>query len=84
MEILPTMDPALQVYRGFSEKWVQLPPSLMKRLLTELKAVASGSPSAWMHSGEGIQVFPSEMDSTFWRALIEGPVGTPFEGGPRV
>ena len=32
-------------------------------------------------SGEGVHVFPSESDLTFWRALIEGPPGSPFEGG---
>jgi len=28
-----------------------------------------------------VHVFPSEPDLTFWRALIEGPAGTPFETG---
>ena len=52
-----------------------------KRALMELGKIASGSSDAWMHSGEGVHVFPSEADLTFWRALIEGPVGSPFEGG---
>merc|ERR1719247_917017 len=52
-----------------------------KRLLMELKQVASGSASVWMHSGEGVRIFPAPDSLQFWRALIEGPPGSPFEGG---
>jgi len=52
-----------------------------KRILKELKQLASGSENIWMHSGEGIHVFPAEDTLNFWRALIEGPAGSPFEGG---
>jgi ubiquitin-conjugating enzyme E2 D/E len=53
----------------------------MKRLLHELKGVASGSLGVWMHSGEGVHVFPAPDNLKFWRALIEGPADSPFEGG---
>jgi len=52
-----------------------------KRILMELKQVASGTDKVWMHSGEGIHVFPSPDAINFWRVLIEGPSGSPFEGG---
>jgi len=55
--------------------------SSAKRLLMELKQVASGAPSVWMHSGEGVHVFPAPDSLHFWRVLIEGPTGSPFEGG---
>lgn len=47
----------------------------------ELKQVASGAASVWMHSGEGVHIFPAPDNLSFWRALIEGPPGSPFEGG---
>merc|ERR1712159_225085 len=49
--------------------------------MMELKQVASGTDKVWMHSGEGIHVFPSPDAINFWRVLIEGPSGSPFEGG---
>merc|ERR1712100_321967 len=52
-----------------------------KRLLMELKQVASGATGVWMHSGEGGNIFPAPDSLQFWRALIEGPPGSPFEGG---
>jgi len=52
-----------------------------KRLLMELKQVASGSSSVWVHSGEGVHIFPAPDSLRFWRALIEGPIGSPFQGG---
>jgi ubiquitin-protein ligase len=53
----------------------------IKRLLLELKGVAIGSQGVWMHSGEGVHVFPAPDNLQFWRALIEGPPCSPFEGG---
>lgn len=53
----------------------------MKRVMMELKQVASGAQAIWMHSGEGIHVFPSPDSINFWRVLIEGPSGSPFEDG---
>merc|ERR1712100_870903 len=53
----------------------------VKRLLMELKQVASGATGVWMHSGEGVHIFPAPDNLQFWRALIEGPQGSPFEGG---
>lgn len=53
----------------------------MKRVLMELKQVASGAAAVWMHSGEGVHVFPAPDNVFFWRVLIEGPPGSPFEGG---
>jgi len=56
-------------------------PAQQKRVLMELKQVASGAASVWMHSGEGVHIFPAPDNLSFWRALIEGPPGSPFEGG---
>lgn len=53
----------------------------LKRLLQELKALASGGSGVWMHSGEGVHVFPAPDNLKFWRALIEGPLDSPFQGG---
>jgi len=53
----------------------------IKRALLELGKVAAGKEDVWMHSGEGVHIFPAEADLTFWRALIEAPAGSPFEGG---
>merc|ERR1712072_1440366 len=58
-----------------------LSSSSAKRLLMELKQVASGATGVWLHSGEGVHVFPAQDSLQFWRALIEGPSGSPFEGG---
>merc|ERR1719296_106438 len=52
-----------------------------RRLVMELQKVSQGDASVWYHSGEGIHIFPAGDDLGFWRALIEGPSGTPFEGG---
>merc|ERR1712057_71656 len=58
-----------------------LSSSSAKRLLMELKQVASGATGVWLHSGEGVHIFPAQDSLQFWRALIEGPPGSPFEGG---
>merc|ERR1719159_673760 len=47
----------------------------MKRVLTELKKIAS------VGAGEGLHVFPASDNVLFWRVLLEGPPSTPFEGG---
>jgi len=52
-----------------------------KRLLAELRQLASGSSGIWMHSGDGVHVFPALDNLSFWRALIEGPPSSPFEDG---
>jgi ubiquitin-protein ligase len=52
-----------------------------KRIMKELADVAKGSSSAWMHSGEGIHIFPDADNLFMIKALIEGPKNTPFEGG---
>jgi len=52
-----------------------------RRLLMEVKQVASGAAGIWLHSGEGVHVFPAPDNLQFWRALVEGPLGSPFEGG---
>jgi len=56
-------------------------PACTKRLLAELRLVASGGSAVWMHSGDGVHVFPAPENLSFWRALIEGPPSSPFEGG---
>jgi ubiquitin-protein ligase len=53
----------------------------LRRILAELKQISAGDDSVWTNSGEGIHVFPAPDNLNFWRALIEGPAGTPFEGG---
>lgn len=46
-----------------------------RRLLSEFKALSTDAP-------QGIVAGPvSEDDMFLWEALIEGPEGTPFEGG---
>lgn len=52
-----------------------------KRVLKELKQVVSGEAAVWLHSRAGVHVFPSPDALNFWRALIEGPEESPFEGG---
>jgi len=52
-----------------------------KRVLKELRSVATHEQSVWLHSGEGVHIFPAESDLLTWRVLIEGPAGSPFEGG---
>lgn len=52
----------------------------LKRALKELRQVAQGDESVWLHAGQGVHIFPSE-DLCVWRCLIEGPPGSPFEGG---
>jgi ubiquitin-protein ligase len=54
---------------------------MTKRVLMELKQVASGGSGIWTHSGEGVNIFPAPDNLQFWRALIVGPSGSPFEGG---
>jgi ubiquitin-protein ligase len=56
-------------------------PAQQKRLLMELKQMACGASCVWMHSGEGVHIFPAPDNLSFWRVLIEGPPGSPFEGG---
>lgn len=53
----------------------------MKRILAELKQVGSGADGVWLHSDEGIHIFPALDSLNFWRVLIEGPPDSPFEGG---
>jgi ubiquitin-protein ligase/uncharacterized protein YegL len=53
----------------------------VKRILAEIKQISAADGRIWMHSGEGIHIFPAPDNLNFWRALIEGPAGTPFEGG---
>merc|ERR1719486_1770937 len=55
--------------------------SATKRILTELNQVASGGAGVWLHSGEGVHIFPAPDNLQFWRVLIEGPTDSPFEGG---
>lgn len=55
--------------------------TMAKRIHKELKAIADGSESIWTNSAEGVHIFPSPERLDFWRVLIEGPPGSPFEGG---
>jgi len=52
--------------------------AVVKRLKKELASVVSGEGMAML---DGIYLFPSKDDITQWRALMEGPDGSPFEGG---
>jgi ubiquitin-conjugating enzyme E2 D/E len=52
-----------------------------KRIMHELAEVAKGSKKVWLVSGEGIHLFPDADNMHLMKALIEGPAGTPFEGG---
>merc|ERR1712004_450278 len=35
----------------------------------------------WLHSNQGVHIFPAPDTLNFWRALIEGPEDSPFRGG---
>jgi ubiquitin-protein ligase len=52
-----------------------------RRILMELKQVSTGADGVWLHSGDGVHVFPAADNIRFWRALVEGPPASPFEGG---
>lgn len=52
-----------------------------KRIMRELAEVAKGSKGIWLLSGEGVHLFPDADNMHLMKALIEGPAGTPFEGG---
>ena len=52
-----------------------------KRIMKELAEVAKGNGSAWMHSGEGIHIFPDADNLLLMKTMIEGPKNSPFEGG---
>jgi len=53
----------------------------LKRVFKELKQASEGDLQVWYHSGEGVHIFPSEVDVRAWRVLLEGPPASPFEGG---
>ena len=57
------------------------PAGTVRRLMKEIRELAAGDDGLWMHTGEGVHCFPAQEDITVWRVLIEGPAGTPFEGG---
>lgn len=52
-----------------------LPPSVVKRIVKELVSLTTDSPC------EGIRVEFSEENLTEVRAELDGPSGTPYEGG---
>lgn len=52
-----------------------------RRILHELRQVAHAEPGAWLAGGAGVHIFPAESNLAYWRALIEGPEGSPFAGG---
>ncbi|KAL9957082.1 hypothetical protein ACROYT_G038673 [Oculina patagonica] len=51
-----------------------LHPQIIKQVVKELTSLSSDPP-------EGIKVFTNEEDVTDIQATIEGPAGTPYEGG---
>jgi len=51
-----------------------IPPASIRRIANELRKLTA-TPA------EGIKVIPNECDITDIQALIEGPAGTPYEGG---
>lgn len=51
-----------------------LPPQVIRKVTKEVMELAESPP-------EGIKVFVSDEDITDIQATIEGPAGTPFEGG---
>src|SRR6266542_5717159 len=56
-------------------KYKMASSTAQRRLLQEYKALTNNPP-------EGITAGPvSEDDLLYWEALIQGPEGTPFEGG---
>mmetsp|Transcript_9135 Transcript_9135/g.20139 ORF Transcript_9135/g.20139 Transcript_9135/m.20139 type:complete len:571 (+) Transcript_9135:62-1774(+) len=55
--------------------------AVLKRIMKELRDLSQGNEAVWLHSGAGVHIFPAPDNLLFWRALIEGPEGSPFEGG---
>ncbi|XP_031567300.1 ubiquitin-conjugating enzyme E2 S-like [Actinia tenebrosa] len=51
-----------------------LSPQIIKQVARELQGLASNPP-------EGIKIFTNDEDITDIQATIEGPTGTPYEGG---
>lgn len=75
----------LRIHPFFVRDWLALPPlsatprvmtsTAHRRLLQEYRALTNNPP-------EGITAGPiSEDDLLHWECLIQGPEGTPFEGG---
>ena len=52
-----------------------------RRIMKELSLVAKGSSAAWMHTGEGVHIFPDADDIHSMKVLLAGPTNTPFAGG---
>ncbi|KAK3717350.1 hypothetical protein QZH41_011591 [Actinostola sp. cb2023] len=59
---------------GTSSNVENLSPQTIKQLAREIHSLASDPP-------EGIKIFTSDEDITDIQATIEGPTGTPYEGG---
>lgn len=51
-----------------------LAPAVIGRVAREIRSILDSKP-------EGIRLIPNEDDITDIRAVIDGPVGTPYEGG---
>ncbi|KAL6066494.1 ubiquitin-conjugating enzyme E2 S [Balamuthia mandrillaris] len=51
-----------------------LAPSVLRKIATEFRKLVTAPP-------EGIKLIPNESDITDVQATIEGPAGTPYEGG---
>ena len=77
---IPQTSPSLHPTYFSATPPLQQPPSMasttaQRRLLQEYRALTNNPP-------EGITAGPvSEDDLLYWEALIQGPEGTPFEGG---
>jgi ubiquitin-protein ligase len=71
--------PAANISDGSAASSVS--PGAAKRILQEIKAVAARSDNISTSSSDGIHIFPAPDCISFWRALIKGPQGSPFEGG---
>ena len=56
-------------------------PGTVRRLMKEMASVAAADGRAWLHTGEGCHLFPSQENVLEWRALVEGPADSPFAGG---
>ena len=52
-----------------------------RRIMKELTNMAKGDSNVWVHSGTGIHLFPCSDDLSHLKALIEGPINTPFANG---
>jgi len=59
----------------------QPPPNTNQNNLTRMRRILSEMQSYQKNPHPSIQIFPTESNIAFWRMLLVGPEGTPYENG---